>query len=99
MANRKITWSKSSLKQFEAAINYIAADSIQNAEKVRKEILEKIERLIQYPEIHSPDKYKTNNNGSYRAFELHRYRIAYRIKEKEILIFRVRHTSKEPKQY
>jgi plasmid stabilization system protein ParE len=64
MANRKITWSKSALKQFEAAINYIAEDSIQNAEKVRKEILEKIERLISYPETHSPDKYKTNNDGS-----------------------------------
>jgi len=99
MANRKITWSKSALKQFEAAINYIAEDSIQNAEKVRKEILEKIEKVTLYPEIHSPDKYKTNNNGSYRAFELHRYRIAYRIKEKEIYIFRVRHTSREPKQY
>jgi plasmid stabilization system protein ParE len=95
MANRKITWSKSSLKQFEAAINYIAECSIQNAEKVRKEILEKIERLILYSEIYSPDKYKTNNDGSYRAFELHRYRIAYRIKENEILIFRVRHTSRE----
>jgi len=54
MANRKITWSKSALKQFEAAINYIAEDSIQNAEKVRKEILEKIERLIAHPEIYSP---------------------------------------------
>ena len=42
MANRKITWSKTALKQFEAAINYIAEDSIQNAEKVRKEILEEI---------------------------------------------------------
>jgi len=58
MANRKITWSKSALKQFEAAINYIAEDSIQNAEKVRKEILEKIEKVTLYPEIHSPDKYK-----------------------------------------
>ena len=54
MANRKIIWSKSALKQFEAAINYIAEDSIQNAEKVRKEILEKIERLIAHPEIYSP---------------------------------------------
>jgi len=83
MANRKITWSKSALKQFEAAINYIAEDSIQNAEKVRKEILEKIEKLISYPEIYSPDKYKTDNDGSYRAFELHRYRIAYRVKKKK----------------
>lgn len=98
MANRKIVWSKTALKQFEAAINYIGEDSIQNAEKVRREILEKIENITN-PEIYSTDKYKTNNDGSYRAFELHRYRIAYRITEKEIRIFRIRHTSREPKDY
>jgi plasmid stabilization system protein ParE len=87
MTNKKIIWSKVAAKQFEVAIKYIAADSIQNAEKVRKEILEKIERLILHPEIYSPDRYKTNNDGSYRAFELHRYRIAYRVLENEIFIY------------
>ncbi len=99
MANRKIVWSKTALKQFEAAINYIREDSIQIAEKVRREILEKIQNITADPEIYYTDKYKTNNDGSYRAFELHRYRIAYRFKEKEISIFRIRHTSREPKDY
>ncbi len=79
MANKVIVWSKTALKQFEAAINYIAVDSVQNAEKVRKELLKKIEALLSYPEIHSADKYKINNDNSYRAFELHHYRIAYRV--------------------
>jgi plasmid stabilization system protein ParE len=99
MANKEITWSKTALRQFESAINFIASDSILNSEKVKKEILEKIAQLTSYPEIHSPDKQKIRNDGSYRAFELHRYRIAYRIKEKEVLIFRIRHTSMEPRKY
>ena len=99
MSNRKIIWSKTALKQFEFAINYIAEDSIQNAEKVRTEILEKIEKLVLNPEMYKADKLKTNNDGSYRAFELYHYRIAYRFIEKEILIFRVRHTGREPKEY
>ncbi|MBV9961553.1 MAG: type II toxin-antitoxin system RelE/ParE family toxin [Parafilimonas sp.] len=99
MTNKKITWSKVAAKQFEAGIRYIAADSIQNAEKVRNEILEKVEKLILHPEVYSLDKYKTNNDGSYRAFELHRYRVAYRVLENEIFILRVRHTSREPKKY
>ena len=49
--------------------------------------------------MYKADKLKTNNDGSYRAFELYRYRIAYRFIEKEIRIFRVRHTSREPKEY
>ncbi|HEY2727933.1 MAG TPA: type II toxin-antitoxin system RelE/ParE family toxin [Parafilimonas sp.] len=99
MTNRKISWSKTSVKQFESAINYIGLDSIQNAQKVRNEILKKINNLSLYPEIHSPDKYKTNNDGSYRAFELYRCRIAYHVTEKEIRVLRIRHTSREPKEY
>jgi plasmid stabilization system protein ParE len=99
MADRKITWSKTALKQFEAAIVYISSDSIQNAEKVRREILEKIDRLIFYPETNTPDKYKTNNDGSYRAFELHHYRVAYRVTNKVIFILRIRHTSRHTKPY
>ena len=70
MANRKITWSKTALRQFEFAINYIADDSIQNAAKVRTEILDKIEKLLTHPEMYNADKFKTNNDSSYRAFEL-----------------------------
>jgi plasmid stabilization system protein ParE len=99
MVNKEITWSKTALRQFESAINFIASDSIKDSEKVRERILEKIAQLVSYPEMHSPDKQKNKNDGSYRAFEIYHYRIAYRIKEKEILIFRVRHTSMEPKKY
>lgn len=96
---KKLPGLKQLIKQFESAINYIGEDSIQNAEKVRKEIPEKIEKLTLYPEIYSPDKQRSNNDGSYRVFVLHRYRIAYRVTEKEIWIFRIRHSSREPKQY
>jgi plasmid stabilization system protein ParE len=99
MGNKSISWSVKALKQFGDAIEYILQDSVQNAEKVRFEILKKIDSLPQYPEIYAPDKYKNQNDGSYRAFELHRYRITYRISSKEIRIIRVRHTSMEPISY
>ena len=99
MASRKITWSKQAVNQFNKAIDYIANDSIQNAEKVRVELLNKINALPAHPEIYSPDKFKENNDGNYRAFELHRYRIAYFVSTAEIRILRVRHTSREPKTY
>ncbi len=99
MANRTIRWNKIALLQFNKAIEYIASDSIQNAEKVMAEILNQINRLKLYPEIHPPDKFKLKNNGNYRAFELHRYRIAFHVSSVEIRILRVRQTSIEPKQY
>jgi plasmid stabilization system protein ParE len=41
MGSKRIIWSATALKQFKAAINYIAEDSVQNAEKVRIEILKR----------------------------------------------------------
>ncbi len=99
MADRKVTWTKRALKQFSQAINYVAEDSPQNAEKLRIDITAKTKRLINTPEIFSLDKYKFNNDGNYRAFELHRYRIAYKITAQKIIIFRIRHTSREPEFY
>jgi plasmid stabilization system protein ParE len=86
-------------KSTEKAYKYILLDSYQNAEKVRADILASTRKLAINPEMHPPDKYKKNNDGSFRAYELHRYPIAYRVTEKEIIITRVRHTSMEPKQY
>jgi plasmid stabilization system protein ParE len=65
IANRKIAWSKQAISQFNNAITYITNDSVQNAEKVRNEILAEINSLPGNPEIHSPDKFKVNNNGNF----------------------------------
>jgi len=99
MKKRKIIWDKLALIYFSDAIRYIRKDSPNNADKVKTEILEKISELSNHPEVHAPDKYKQSNTGHYRAFELHRYRIAYLVKDDEIIIARVRHTSQEPQQY
>lgn len=99
MANRKISWSKTAVKQFESAIGHIAADSITNAEKVSADVVKELNKTLQNPEFFNADKYKMNNDGSYRAFEKHRYRIAYRFIDNEIRVLRVRHTSREPKTY
>jgi plasmid stabilization system protein ParE len=99
MKTRKITWDRQALHYFRDAIRYIRQDSPQNADKVKKEVLEKINELSKRPEIYNPDKYKINNNGNYRAFELHRLRVGYLVKETEIIIARVRNTNQEPLDY
>ena len=99
MAVNRISWSKNATRQFEAAIRYIALDSFVNAEKVSEEILNELARALKNPEFFPPDKYKQNNDGSYRAFEKNRYRVAYRFTNDLIRVLRVRHTSREPKVY
>ena len=95
----QVRWPLAVQNQLAKAYQYILTDSYQNAEKVKKDILSSTRRLVNNPEMHPPDKYRKNNDGSFRAYELHHYRIAYRITEKEITIVRVRHTGMEPKEY
>jgi plasmid stabilization system protein ParE len=99
MQKSKITWSKTSLNQFAKAIKYIHKQSVQNAEKVRLDIVEKISSLSANPEFYPPDKYKKINDGSYRAFEIHHYRISYRILPSEIMIVRFRHVKRQAVKY
>lgn len=91
-----VKWKRQAEKQLEEAILYIQNHSPVSAEKVRHEILLKIDNLLKNPEAYSPDKYKTDNDGSFRALELHHFRISYRIKNKEIRILRIRHTGMNP---
>ncbi|MES2113278.1 MAG: type II toxin-antitoxin system RelE/ParE family toxin [Bacteroidota bacterium] len=95
----KITWDKQAVVYLRKYINYIRKDSPQNAEKVKMEVLRKISELLKRPEIHNPDKYKLNNSGDYRAFEVYRLRIAYLVKKDEIIIARIRSTDQEPVSY
>jgi plasmid stabilization system protein ParE len=96
---KKVIWSKRSQKQLQDAYMFIYEQSPKNAEKVRNDIIAITRRLGQYPEIYTPDKYKIENDGNYRAFEKHHYRVAYRILKGSINILRIRHTSMEPLFY
>lgn len=92
---RELRWPLKVQRQLEKAYNYILADSFQNAEKLKNDILLSTRKLSANPEMYPLDK----NDGSFRAYELHHYRISYRILQNEIVIVRIRHTSMKPKKY
>jgi len=96
---RKVNWSNEAKRQLKSLYNYIKKDWVKNASKVRNDLTAITRKLPLYPEIYSLDKYKTNNDSSYRAFEKHHYHVAYRVTATEILILRIRHTSMEPLTY
>ena len=91
-----IVWRKLALKQLNSIFEYIKKDSLQSAEKTRTKIFDTINHLKNNTEIYPLDKYRKNNNGGVRAFEVSKCRITYEIKASEIRILRIRHTSREP---
>jgi len=82
--------------ELQKAYLYIRLDSLQNAEMVRDDIIDLTIELCKYPTKYPPDKFKTDNDGTWRAFEKHNFRISYRIMPTEIRIVRLRHTSRSP---
>ncbi len=95
----KVRWSEPARKEFARFISYIKSDSPQNAEKVKKDIFEKVKSLCENPERFTPDQFKTVNDGSIRYFELHSMRISFEISAGFIDIIRCRHTSRKPENY
>ncbi len=94
-----IKWNRRALNELNTAIEYISKDSVQNGEKVKNKILDRINFIADHPESFPLDKFKVNNDNSFRAFELQRYRVSYRIFGNEIQIVGLRHTKRNPKFY
>jgi len=95
-----IKWNKSAVQQLLDAIEYIeAAGFASYAEELERDILNRIKIIPENPEIYPTDKYRKNNDGTYRAFEVDNYRISYRNAVKEIRIVRIRHTSRKTRKY
>ena len=85
--------------ELKALYLYIKKDSPQNAENVRNKIVDSFKDLVKNPEMHPLDKYRTDNDGHYRAYEMYKYRISYYENDIEIRILRIRHTKMNPLMY
>jgi plasmid stabilization system protein ParE len=84
----EVVWTKRSEHHMKKAYDYIKKDSLQNAVKVLEDIVKAVNKATSNPEFYGLDKYKHNNDGSYRTFEKHHYRIAYRFGKNVIRVLR-----------
>jgi plasmid stabilization system protein ParE len=96
---RNIIWDRPARLYLRKAIEYISLDSVKNADTVINAIFTSIEKASRFPEHFPPDKYKLNNTGSYRAFEIYSFRISFYADADIIRIVRIRHTKQKPVNY
>jgi len=90
-----VIWSKLALKQAEKTHERIAKDSksLTVADKIINKLFTSSDALENHPEMYSLDRFKVNNNGTYRAYEVYSYRVSYRIFKSKVRILRVRRAS------
>lgn len=93
---RIILWDDEAKLYFKQAIQYIKQESPQGAQTVKLAILEHVAVLKENAGIYEVDKFKIENDGSYRSVTVFSYRITYKITESNIFILRIRHTSQDP---
>ncbi len=96
---RVIVWNKRPSKFLAQALKRISEDSVLQAERVEEKIVASVKSIIPNPERHPPDKFKKDNSGQFRAYEVVSFRIAYKITDAQIRILRIRHVKQEPKEY
>jgi len=95
-----VKWSKPVLDQLDKALDFIIDEGfISYAARLEESIISRIENLIYNYNIYPIDKYKKDNDGSYHAFEVEEYRISYRVKNSQVKIIRIRHTSRKSRKY
>lgn len=94
-----VSWTRPAQLQLQALYYHISKDSPVNADKVLHDIIESVERATLNPLMYPPDKLKIANDGSFRVFEKHHFRISFRFINNEIRVLRVRHTSMLPKKF
>lgn len=95
-----VIWTETTKKQLEQIYLYIAeASSITQADNVFIKLINSTSQLPKHPHINPPDKYKIDNDDSYRAYEIFHFRISYKITEKAIFIVRIRSTHQNPEGY
>lgn len=77
MGKPEIIWDVKARNSFNKQIDHIKEDSLQAAEKVRKDIFDILDDLPANPLKFPADQFKTENDGRFRAFVKHSIRIAY----------------------
>ncbi len=95
----KVVMDNLAKAQLREAYTYIKLDSPKNAEKVKAKILALIRELADQPDKYPRDKYRLSNDGSYRAFEIYKYKVSYHVSQVQITVIMVRHTKMEPKSH
>ena len=63
-----VVWSNSAKAELKKAYEYIALDSLQNAKTVRDTLIDLTIELPNHPEKYPLDKFKKDNDGTWRSF-------------------------------
>ena len=94
-----IIWSKNASIQYYKILKHLKENAPESIDLVGNSILDLIESLSTQYNHYPLDRFKKNNDGTFKATFVFSYRISFKISHNSVNIIRIRHTSREPKGY
>ena len=93
MENKEITilWSADAAQNLERIFNYYFDLSEQSAERIRKDILEKV-RTLRFVKQYQIDEI----NPEYRRIIVRHYKVVYKVEKQTIMILNIFDTRQDP---
>jgi plasmid stabilization system protein ParE len=98
-ANLRVEWTLMAKDDFKSILSYYKKKSLKGYSLVKTAVLQNIIHAAKAPVIFSSDEFKTPKDIHVRAFTIYHTRVSYIIEKDKIIILRLRHTSREPKEY
>ena len=97
--NPKIEWTLMAKEDLRVVLEFYKSKSQHGYNLVKDAILAAVMDASKSPEIFKADNLKKDNDGTVRVFTVYHTRVAYQITPDGIQILRLRHTSREPREY
>ena len=98
MKSREVVWTRKAQLALDGHYAYLYDASPQRAWKIRQEIVQTAKSLSQQAEIYQVDEYYSDDQGDIRRFFRWNYRVVYQIRESQVVILNIYHTSQKPQE-
>ena len=95
----RIEWTLMAKDDFKSILFYYKKRSPKGYSLVKEAVLENIKQAARAPIIFNWDTLKSPKDINVRAFTVYHTRVSYRIERDRLVVLRLRHTSREPKEY
>ena len=94
---RDVVWTRKAQQALDRLYAYWHDEtSPKQAWKIRQQIVSTAKSLSEQAEIYQLDEYYPHNPGNIRRFFRVNYRIVYQVRESQVVILNIYHTSQGP---
>ena len=91
-----IRWDRLAKESLDDIYKYISQDSLQNARKVKKELIKLVGSLNDFPDKYSREEFLEEEPENYRSVSKWSYKIIYEVTDEAIIIADIFHTRQHP---